>query len=157
MLLYECLSGQRAFQGKAVNELFLDIRAGKLAPLRKVCPGVPWAMVSIVKRAMRVKAADRYFDAAQMRRDLELFLARRVEISHSALLIAFLFQRGRLSQGEVLERITRRELHALDAIEAQPVRFRRRQWVLGALAAAASLALAMTQQTWWIWFKSLWR
>jgi eukaryotic-like serine/threonine-protein kinase len=154
VLLYECLCGKRAFNGKSVQEMFINIRAGTFRPLRKQNPSVPWALVSVVKRAMRVNVEDRYFDAAELRRDLELFLGKRVAVSHSALLIAYLFQKGRISETEVMERITQREMHALDSIAAAPRRSRRLAWAT-AIGVGAAAALAATNHLWWPLVRSL--
>jgi serine/threonine-protein kinase len=48
-----------------------------------------------------------------MRRALEAFLVRAVKVSHSALLVAFLRERGKLTETEALAHLTQAELKGL--------------------------------------------
>jgi len=155
VVLYELLCAKRPFHGRDVPELFMKIRAGKFSPLKKHNPAVPFALASVVKRAMRNKPEDRYEDASQMRRELELFLGKRVAVSHSALLVAFLFQKGRISRSDVASRITDRELKALEGMHFS--RSRNLKWsVFVAIFVGAAAALAvLTLDTWLTWLKTL--
>jgi eukaryotic-like serine/threonine-protein kinase len=136
VLLYECLCGKLPFIAKNTGELFAKIRSGKYTPLRTVNPDVPRALEKIVARAMRAKTKDRYPDAAAMRRDLELFLGRHVKVSHAAVLMNFLVERGRLTESEALARISERELKVLKASSSA------RRLIRRVALAAAALALA---------------
>jgi eukaryotic-like serine/threonine-protein kinase len=113
VLLYESLSGARPFQGKTAGEVFARVRDGYYVPLPKVAPHVPRELCDIVRRAMQTKPAQRYADAAAMRRALEAFLLRTVKVSHSALLVAFLRERGKLTETEALAHLTQAELKGL--------------------------------------------
>jgi serine/threonine-protein kinase len=149
VVLYECLAGQRPFLGNTAGEVFARIRDGKCAPLRKVAPHVPPQLERIVHKAMRVRPVDRYPDAAELRRDLELFLARHVSISYAALMVAFLRSRNRVTETEAAARLNGKELSFVETFEGSP-RTAGRGWLAWAAAAltAAGTALYLTQQHW---------
>jgi serine/threonine protein kinase len=155
VLLYECLCGKRPFHGRDVPELFLKIRAGKFTTLKQHNDAVPFALATVVKRAMRTKPEERFVDAAQMRRELELFLGKRVSVSHSALLCAYLYQKGKISKSVVESRITDRELRALDAMHS--ARSRTFKWsILTAIFFGAGAAIAaLTVDGWLNWIRNL--
>lgn len=122
VLLYECLSGQRPFVGSTPGEVFARIRDGKCLPLQQASPDASKELARIVTRAMKVDIKRRYFDAALMRRDLEVFIAKRVRVSQAALLISFLAYVNKLSETEVLARITNRELKLATVFGRKPRR-----------------------------------
>lgn len=151
VLLYESLSGVRPFVGKSAGEVFARIRDGKFTPLQKVAPQVPPPLARIVKRALSVKPEARFPDAAAMRRELDLFLAHEVRVSHPALLVAFLRYREKLTETEALAHLTQQELGVLDVFSTpKPARSRGGplKWVLAALAAAAGTGLYLSQSQW---------
>ncbi len=150
VVLYECLSGQKPFVGQSAGEVFARIRDGKHKPLLKVAPHVPPALDRIIRRAMRTRLSERYFDAANMRRDLELYLGRTVKISHQALLVAFLKHKNRITETEALARLSRRELSFIDTFDRKlGRRSRKLRWVMASAAAAGGTALYFTQH-WWL-------
>ena len=115
VLLYESLTGARPFQGKNAGEVFARIREGRYPPLHKLAPHVPSSLASILKRAMQVKPEHRFQDAAAMRRDLELFLAREVKVPHEAVLIAFLRERQKVTESEALVHLTQAQLTVVES------------------------------------------
>jgi len=154
LLMYEALSGQRAFSGLSAGEIFAKVAQGKAPPLKKVAPNVPAELRAVVNRAIQPKAARRYFDAAEMRRSLEKFVARRLKISEAALLVGFLHQRHRVSDSEVLARLSQTEMTVAQKLEAAPpqalapMRARRRlRWAVTMLALGASVYLSWP---WWL-------
>ncbi len=147
-VLFECLTGQKPFVGQSAGEVFARIRDGKHPPLRKLAPQVPPLLEQVVRRAMRPRLSDRYVDAARMRRDLELYLARRVNISHQALLVAFLKHKNRITETEALARLTRHELSFIDAFDGKGRKRRGGGWRWVAALAGAGTALYFTQQHW---------
>ncbi|MBU8895402.1 serine/threonine protein kinase [Corallococcus sp. H22C18031201] len=153
VLLYEALTGARPFQGKTAGEVFARIRDGKYPPLHKVAPSVPAPLARIVRRALEVKPEDRFPDAAAMRRELDVFLAHEVQVSHAALLVAFLRFRQKLTETEALAHLTQKELGVMEAFDAPRPRASggRLKWVLAAAAAvvtAAGTGLYFTQAQW---------
>ncbi len=148
VVLYECLTAQRPFVGNTAGEVFARIRDGKYPPLAQVAPHVPKPLQKIVKKAMRVKLEDRYDDAAELRRDLELFLARHVNISHGALMVAFLRSRNRITETEAKERLNAKELSFAETFSTGGSnRGGWMGWAAAALAAGGT-ALYFTQQHW---------
>ncbi|RKH04669.1 serine/threonine protein kinase [Corallococcus carmarthensis] len=153
VLLYEALTGVRPFVGKTAGEVFARIRDGKFTPLQKVAPHVPPPLARIVKRALSVKPEARFPDAAAMRRELDLFLAHEVRVSHPALLVAYLRYREKLTETEALAHLTQQELGVLDVFATKkPVRAPGRfKWVVAALTAgavAAGTGLYLSQSQW---------
>lgn len=153
VLLYEALTGARPFQGKTAGEIFAKIRDGKYTPLHKAAPHVPPPLAHVVKRALEVKPENRYPDAAAMRRELDLFLAHEVKVSHAALIVSFLRQRQKLTETEALAHLTHAELSILEA-HAASQRSRSMQGKLRWVAAIVLLGLAtaagvyLTQDKW---------
>ncbi len=153
VLLYEALTGARPFQGKSAGEVFAKIRDGKYTPLNKAAPHVPKPLASIVKRALEVKPESRFPDAAAMRRELDLFLAREVKVSHPALLVSFLKDRQRLTESEALVHLSQAELSILKAGAAERksrTGLGKLKWIAVAAVAAAAAATGVyvTQDQW---------
>jgi serine/threonine protein kinase len=154
VLLYEALTGTRPFQGKTAGEIFAKIRDGKYMPLSKAAPHVPAPLANVVKRALEVKPENRFPDAAAMRRELDLFLAHVVKVSHPALLVGFLHQRAKLTETEALAHLTHAELGVLQQNAADERRFRVNTGKLKWVAAVVLLGLAtatgvyLTQDKW---------
>lgn len=153
VLLYEALAGARPFQGKTAGEVFARIRDGKYAPLHKVAPHVPAQLANVVRQALEVKPEKRFPDAAAMRRELDVFLAREVQVSHPALLVTFLRQRQKLTETEALAHLTQAELVSIEQ-HAQQRRASAARAKLKWIAAVVLLSLAtaggvyFTQDSW---------
>jgi serine/threonine-protein kinase len=153
VLLYEALTGARPFQGRTAGEIFAKIRDGTYTPLSKVAPHLPKPLANIVKRALEVKPESRFPDAAAMRRELDLFLAREVQVSHPALLVSFLRQRQKLTETEALAHLSQAELSILEAGSAERqsrAGLGRFKWVAVAavLALGAATGVYFTQDLW---------
>lgn len=154
VLLYEALTGTRPFQGKTAGEIFAKIRDGKYNPLSRAAPQVPAPLANVVKRALEVKPELRFPDAAAMRRELDLFLAHVVKVSHPALLVGFLHQREKLTETEALAHLSQVELGVLKQNAADERRFRVNTGKLKWVAAVVLLSLAtatgvyLTQDKW---------
>ncbi len=52
VILYEALTGERAFSGKVPGKLMMDVVMGNARPLREVAPGVSAEVEAVVARAM---------------------------------------------------------------------------------------------------------
>jgi serine/threonine protein kinase len=159
-VLYECLSGLRAFSGQGAGEIFARVRDGRFRPLSKIAPEIPSGLARIVKRAMQTRAAKRHSGAAELRRELETFIAGQLRSSSANLLMAFLHSRGKLSEREALEHVTAAELELMKRLDAQtahsalsvePEAPRRSgaRWLLGGLLLATAGALAWLHPLWW--------
>ncbi|MBI3183856.1 MAG: serine/threonine protein kinase [Myxococcales bacterium] len=148
VVLYECMSGARPFVGANAGEIFARIRDGKHNRLSRIAPHVPREFRRIVGRAMKVRLSDRYQDAAGMRRDLEAHLSKEVRLSHSALLVAFLRHRKKISEVEAGERLSQKDLSislSFDRPKARRALF----WLwAGVLALGAALYVALAQPKW---------
>ncbi|HEX4598407.1 MAG TPA: serine/threonine-protein kinase [Burkholderiaceae bacterium] len=75
-ILYELLTGQRAFDGNQVEETLTRVASQTPTPIYQLNAEVPPELVEIVHRAMAKDAAERYQSAAEMRNDLVLVAAR---------------------------------------------------------------------------------
>ena len=75
-ILYELLTGQRAFDGKNVEETLNRVASQPPTPIFHINPGVPSELIEIAHRAMAKDPADRYQSAAEMRNELVQVAAR---------------------------------------------------------------------------------
>jgi serine/threonine protein kinase len=75
-ILYELLTGQRAFDGNHVEETLTKVASQTPSPIHQLNPEVPPELIEIVHRAMAKDAAERYQTAAEMRNDLVVVAAR---------------------------------------------------------------------------------
>ncbi len=166
VVLYECAAGQRPFTGNSPGEVFARVRDGKFKPLAKVAPKVPAPLLRIIKKLMQTEQENRYFDASELRRDLEAFLATELKVSESGLLMAFLRHRNKISETDALARLTARELdiarlfdsHAaqsevinLDSVLLEELKVEKRsgwRWSFGLLFLAALGAAAWQHPLW---------
>nr|WP_263452515.1 serine/threonine-protein kinase [Hyalangium gracile] len=153
VLLYEALTGARPFQGKTAGEVFARIRDGKYTPLHKAAPHVPSHLANVVRQALEVKPEKRFPNAAAMRRELDVFLAREVQVSHPALLVSFLRQRQKLTETEALAHLTQAELvsieHHAEQRQARVARAKLK-WVVGVvlLSLATASGVYFSQDAW---------
>src|SRR5207302_244902 len=76
-ILYELLTGQRAFDGSQVEETLTKVASQPTTPIYQLNPEVPPELIEIVNRAMAKDASERYQSAAEMRNDLVLVAARK--------------------------------------------------------------------------------
>ena len=70
VILYEALTGQRAFPGKDAREVVVSVLVRQLPALRQIRPDVPEVLERIVTRAMTRDAGIRYQTADEFQRDL---------------------------------------------------------------------------------------
>ncbi len=166
VVLYECAAGQRPFTGNSPGEVFARVRDGKFKPLAKVAPKVPGPLLRIIKKAMQTEQENRYFDASELRRDLEAFVAAELKVSESGLLVAFLRHRNKISETDALARLTARELdvarlfdsHAaksevinLDSVMLEELKVEKRsgwRWFFAFLCIGAAGAAAWLHPEW---------
>ncbi len=150
VLLYESLSGKRAFTGPSTADVFGKIAQGKLEKLKNAAPHAPSELRAIVSRAMQLKPERRYLDAAEMRRALDKWVSIHLTMSEHSLLMAFLRHRGKITQSEALERLSKTEQTILRKFEDPKPPPSGWGWVVATLLAAA-VAGAVTFAQWWPW------
>ncbi len=120
VVLYECLSGVKPFTGANAGEVFAKIRTGKHPALAKVAPRVPAQLKQIVRRAMMRKPKDRYSDISELKRALDRYLSNNLSMAPSALMVAFLKSRGKISEVDALSRITKVEMERAEKVQMKP-------------------------------------
>jgi eukaryotic-like serine/threonine-protein kinase len=69
---YELLSGQRAFPGRGIAEIMMNVLQKEARPLKEAAPDVPPGVVFVVERCLRKDAAQRYQAAAELHAALEV-------------------------------------------------------------------------------------
>jgi serine/threonine protein kinase len=74
VILYELLTGERAFKAESDFALLEKVRKVDLVPPRKLQPDVPRELERIVYKAMSREAGDRYAWASVMASDLDRFM-----------------------------------------------------------------------------------
>ncbi len=66
LVLWECLTGRRLFQGDSDLQLLQRVLACEVQPIRNFQPGVPRELEAIVLRALSTAPDDRYADASDL-------------------------------------------------------------------------------------------
>jgi serine/threonine protein kinase len=70
-VLYELLTGQRAFPGKGMTQIMMQVVQGEPAPLALAAPEAPHALAMVVERCLRKEPAARYQTAGELHAALE--------------------------------------------------------------------------------------
>ena len=70
-VLYEMLTGKRAFDRKSSADIIIAVAREEPTPLRELVKNVPEDLKRIVKRCMRKQPEDRYDSIAEVERELE--------------------------------------------------------------------------------------
>jgi serine/threonine protein kinase/WD40 repeat protein len=79
-ILYEILTGRVPFEGATAERAMENVLAGRLAPVRSICPEAPPELIAVVDRALQKEPASRYQTAGALARELLAFRSgRRVE------------------------------------------------------------------------------
>jgi serine/threonine protein kinase len=150
VVMYECLSALKPFTGASAGEVFAKIRAGKYPSLKKVAPGCPAALRAIITRAMKRKPKDRYLDVSEFRRSIDRYLAGHLKLSQGAVLLAYLKQKGKISDSEALARLTQTEMAYAEKLDAgvHKVPRARWRWALALGSPVVGLTLWLTRVEW---------
>jgi serine/threonine-protein kinase len=149
VVMYECLSGLKPFTGASAGDVFAKIRAGKYPSLKKVAPGCPAQLRAIVTRAMKRKPKDRYSDISELRRALDRYLSAHLKVAQTALLLAYLKQKGKISDSEALARLTQTEMAYAEALSASHrATGGRWRWAVLLGTPALGLGLWLTRVEW---------
>jgi serine/threonine protein kinase/dienelactone hydrolase len=80
-VLYEMLTGKRAFDRHSNSETIIAVDREEPPPLRQVVKEVPEELEKIVRRCLRKQIADRYGSVAQIEADLESLLVNARELA----------------------------------------------------------------------------
>ncbi len=76
-VLYECLTGARAFPGDSAVELLANLADGRFAPVRSVRADVPLPVARVIERALAKEPGQRFRDGFELARALERGEGRR--------------------------------------------------------------------------------
>ena len=66
VVLYELVTGRRAFKGESDAVTLQRLRELKIAPVREVAPRVPVAVAAVIEKALQRDPADRFVSAREM-------------------------------------------------------------------------------------------
>jgi len=72
-VLYETLSGARAFEGSTPIKVLRAVARSEYTPLAEVAPQTPSALVAVVDRCLELDATRRYRSSGDLARDLAIF------------------------------------------------------------------------------------
>jgi eukaryotic-like serine/threonine-protein kinase len=75
VVMYEMLTGQRAFAGSSLDDIRNAVQSGEVPPAHEVNPKVDRALSDIVARAMARKPGDRFRSARQLSRALRTWIS----------------------------------------------------------------------------------
>jgi serine/threonine-protein kinase len=150
VVMYECLSGLKPFTGANAGDVFAKIRGGKFPSLKKVAPNCPAPLRAVVARAMKRKPKDRYADISELRRALDRYLSANLKVAQTALLLAYLKQKGKISESEALSRLTQTEMAYAEMLSASSHRAQggKLRWVLALGTPAVGVGLWLTRLEW---------
>jgi serine/threonine-protein kinase len=70
IMLYEALTGARAFPGANARAVLISVLTRQLPPVRETCPEIPVALDRIVARAVERDPRARYASAGELQHDL---------------------------------------------------------------------------------------
>ncbi len=146
VMLYEALSGKRPFTGNNPAEVFIKVSTGKHEALSKAAKTAPKHLVQLIEKAMSRDPKDRFQDASALRKAFEDLLSR-LERSPSAVLVAFLHSRQKISESEALARLSQTELTGLSPAELATVR--KPRWGLAVVFGALLGAAISSFSEWW--------
>jgi serine/threonine-protein kinase len=76
-VLYELLTGKRAFTGRTVSEIVMSLARDEAAPPSSLVPGLPGSVDRVVALALAKDPARRYASAGALAEDIEDLLAGR--------------------------------------------------------------------------------
>jgi serine/threonine-protein kinase len=71
-VFYELLAGQRAFPGKGVAQILMNVISTEPAPLAQISPATPRPVGAIVERCLKKDQASRYQSAGELHAALEV-------------------------------------------------------------------------------------
>ena len=75
VILYECLTGTRPYDGDSLDDVFAAIRAGKAVPPSERRPGIPPALEQVVMRAISSDPKARFGSVIELAQALRPFLS----------------------------------------------------------------------------------
>ncbi|MBI4537182.1 MAG: protein kinase [candidate division NC10 bacterium] len=132
-VLYEAVSGEKAFPGESISAIAYRIVHEDPTPLKRLNPAFPVALDACLKKALAKDPARRYARAADLARDLRAALEAPAPVAELAPTVADAAPPRRPQP--------RRHLPPPRALEAPPRR-RGAGWVWGGAAAVLILGLA---------------
>lgn len=90
LVLYEMITGRKAFTGDSELSVLEQVRSPKIVPPREVDPAVPEDVEKILLKALREGREERYQSAADLAKDLESAMRAFEPAPSAAMLSAFL-------------------------------------------------------------------
>ena len=147
VMLYEALSGKRPFVGATPAEVFAKITTGQHEVLHKASRA-PKALAEVIEKAMSRFPQERFQDASALRRAFEELLSR-FERSPSSVLVAFLRARQKLSESDVLARLSKTDLADLSQLVPAHLKPRKSRWGWAVLAGVLLGSIIASYSQWW--------
>jgi WD40 repeat protein/serine/threonine protein kinase len=75
VVLYEMLAGIAPFHAGSLTALLDKVSRGSYEPLERIAPGAPPELVGICRKAMQIRAQDRYVSVMELAEDIERWQA----------------------------------------------------------------------------------
>jgi serine/threonine-protein kinase len=147
--LYELATGEKPFTGRSADDLFRQIRKGRLRPVRALAPDCPRRLARAIERCLARDPAARWDRAGALARVLDGLAARALRKMHPrARLVALMAHRGFAPEEAALEFVTAEELSETRAMDterakAPPAPGRFRPLVAAAIAAIVGAAVLL--------------
>jgi eukaryotic-like serine/threonine-protein kinase len=155
VMLFEALAGKRPFIGTNPGEVFAKVSTGKREKLSNMAPKASKELIKVIEKAMALLPEKRFADATALRRAFEQLLSR-VDQSPSAILVAFLASRKRISETQMLARLSRTDWQELSQLSPQELAsVRSSRWGVALLMGAVLGAAGAYVEHWWPTVKTL--
>ncbi len=149
VMLYEALAGKRPFTGANPGEVFAKVTTGQKEKLSRAAPKAPKGLVELIEKAMARDPQKRFADATALRRAFEALLAR-MDRSPSAVLVAFLRARKRITESEALARLSHTELTQPSQLSPQELSVvRGPRWGVALLLGVVLGSAVASFNQWW--------
>jgi serine/threonine protein kinase len=100
IVLYQMLTGRKPFTEGGGKSIMHKILNTEFHRPRKINPNIPRRIEKIILRCMSKEPKERYSSTGDLRREIEAYLSRMVEITYSARLLAYLFHKDLVTRDE---------------------------------------------------------
>jgi serine/threonine-protein kinase len=100
IVLYQMLTGRKPFKEGGGKSIMHKILNTEFHRPRKINPNIPRRIEKIILRCMAKEPKERYTSTGDLRREIEAYLSKQVDITYSARLLTYLFHKDLVTRDE---------------------------------------------------------